>query len=238
MTYSQTYASYPNQPINLTLDGLSYTTLNYSLLAYNLQHSTRRDINKRQGQVLELKYSSLPFSDDDKQNLLAMHTRLYFPGMGRHHAIRIDNDVQTKEKGKPYLNNDGQNVYPSFTDYVTFPRGVLPQPNDQLYSFKGDYMLPLLDPDLNIPGVMYLKRISMSVFYDYSYAIYKTQNTSNQEWLTSKNRYESVGTELRAEMHAFRFIAPLTMGYRYAYLPQTNSHFHEFLFGIGFDSLR
>ena len=28
------------------------------------------------------------------------------------------------------------------------------------------------------------------------------------------------------------------MGYRYAYLPQTNSHFHEFLFGIGFDSLR
>ena len=136
----------------ITSYSIHYTKLyeNYSLLAYNLQHSTRRDINKRQGQVLELKYSSLPFSDDDKQNLLAMHTRLYFPGMGRHHAIRIDNDVQTKEKGKPYLNNDGQNVYPSFTDYVTFPRGVLPQPNDQLYSFKGDYMLPLLDPDLNI----------------------------------------------------------------------------------------
>jgi hypothetical protein len=216
-----------------TAKGIDITSLDYTLFAYNLLRTTQRDVSTRWGQVLELKYRNTPFNGWDYGNIFGIHTRLYFPGFIRHHAIRIDNDWHTKDRGDYYYSDGTFNVYRSFSDFANFPRGVNSVSNDELYSFKADYMLPIANPDFNIPGVMYLKRITANLFYDYSQTTLKLQETETNNWIKSKRDFSSIGTEIRAELHPFRFVFPVKMGYRYAYIHDKSEHYHEVLFSMG-----
>ncbi|WP_430816117.1 TolB family protein [Carboxylicivirga sp. RSCT41] len=215
-------------------DGIDITSMDYSLFAYNLLRTTQRDVSTRWGQVAELKYRNTPFNGWDYGSIFGIHTRLYFPGIGRHHAIRIDNDWHSKQRGD-FVPQDGStyNFYRGFSDYARFPRGVNSVSNDELYSFKADYILPLANPDFNIPGVLYLKRITTNLFFDYSHTTIDLQETETENWITRERDFRSVGTEIRAELHPLRFVFPVTMGYRYAYLHDSREHYHEVLFSLG-----
>ncbi len=220
-----------------TYDGVDIRSMDYSLFAYNLLRTTQRDVAPRWGQVIELNYRHTPFGGWNYGGIFGVHTRLYFPGIKRHHAIRIDNDWQTKSNGDANGQYLSYNWYRKYGDYIRFPRGVEPFNNDELYSFKGDYILPLINPDLNVPGVLYLKRITANVFYDYSHAKQRLQLTETEEWVTNIETVSSLGTELRCEIHPFRFVFPMTVGYRYAFLPNTKNNYHEFLFSMGLSGL-
>jgi len=98
-------------------------------------------------------------------------------------------------------------------------------------------MMPLLNPDLNIPGVLYLKRITTNLFYDYSKATQKLQKNDNKEWITKKLDFSSMGVEVRGELHPFRFVFPMSLGYRYAYIPDGKEHYHEVLVSMGLSTL-
>jgi len=221
----------------ITVNGLDIKSIDYSLFAYNLHRAAMRDVSSRFGQVIELSYRHTPFSGRDYGSIFGIHSRLYFPGIGRHHSIRIDNDWQTKEKGEQYGTPGTYVPYLTYSDYVRFPRGINRIYNDELYTFKGDYMMPLLNPDLNIPGVLYLKRITTNLFYDYSKATQKLQKNDNKEWITKKLDFSSMGVEVRGELHPFRFVFPMSLGYRYAYIPDGKEHYHEVLVSMGLSTL-
>jgi len=221
----------------LTKKGIDFKSIDYSLFAYNLLRTTQRDVSTRYGQVLELNYRHTPFNGMDYGHIIGAHTRLYFPAIARHHAIRIDNDYHIKENGDHNGTIGDYNYYNVFTDFAKFPRGIQRVRNDELYSLKADYMMPLFNPDFNIRGIMYLKRITMNAFFDYSKATQKRQITETGEWITAQKEYKSMGTELRAELHPFRFVFPVSMGYRYAYIPHSKKHYHEFLFSMGLAGL-
>ncbi|MBR8535371.1 hypothetical protein KDU71_07350 [Carboxylicivirga sediminis] len=217
--------------------GIDIKSVDYSLFAYNLLRTTQRDVATRWGQVIELNYRHTPMDGWNYGSILGLHTRLYFPGIGRHHAIRIDNGWQKKTKGDTNGQMGNYNSYRLYSDYLNFPRGVDRFYNDELYSFKGDYMMPVLNPDFNIPGVLYLKRITTNLFYDYAQATQHLQLTETNQWITQTASVSSFGTEIRGELHPFRFVFPITVGYRYARLPDTSNNHHEFLLSMGLSGL-
>ncbi len=213
-----------------TISGFDYQTLEYSLYFHHILRRSERDVAPRWGQIAEVLYQSTPWGNIDVGSILGIHTRLYFPGFFKHHSIRFDNNYQYKTMGDR-LENDEVVNYRKHGDYFSFPRGYNTFSNDRMYSFKGDYIFPLCNPDLNLPGVFYLKRVNANLFYDYS-RTYEEFIFKSGERLEISNNYNSTGFELRGEVHAFRFMFPVNIGYRYARLLDVNQNKHEFLMGI------
>lgn len=219
----------------ITAEGYNINTIDWGLFLYNIQKRSQRDVTSRWGQVLQFKYRHSPYGDYDFGSLTGVHSRIYLPGFFKHHAIRIDNDWQKKLRGD-YSgdNSEGYRTQYGFPDFIKFPRGYTAKYNDELYVLKNDYILPVWNPDINIGGLAYFKRIIMNLFYDYSKASYKIQNSSNQAWFYSKKRYQSTGAEVRTTVHLLRFVFPFEFGYRYAYRLSDNKSYHEFLFSMNF----
>ncbi|MBS2098512.1 TolB family protein [Carboxylicivirga linearis] len=218
----------------VTEEAFHANPINYGLYAYNIHRRSARDVTSRCGQIIELRYRHTPFSGNNLGSIFGVHTRLYLPGLMKHHSIRIDNGYHKKQRGEIYNSSETRNYFYYFTDFIRFPRGTNGHSNNQLYSFKGDYIFPLVSPDLNIPGVMYLKRITTNLFYDFSYSTNQIQDVKTNEWFKYKKNDQSIGAELRAELHPFRFIFPISIGYRYAYIPNEKYHYNEFLLGMSF----
>nr|WP_321410942.1 hypothetical protein [uncultured Carboxylicivirga sp.] len=239
-SYDLTYVSRVNNQWvikdnkTVTTDAFRANPINYGLYAYNIHNRSQRDVTSRWGQLIELRYRHTPFAGNDLGSIFGVHTRLYFPGLIKHHSIRIDNDFHKKNRGELFDHSETRNYYRYFTDFVKFPRGINVQSNDQLYSFKGDYIFPLISPDLNIRGIMYLKRITTNLFYDFSQSKYHIQDVDTNEWFTYRNQFQSMGAEVRAELHPFRFVFPISLGYRYVYIPDSGSTFNEFLLSMSF----
>lgn len=215
----------------INIDAIHFYPVKYSLFMYNIHSRSERDVTSRWGQVLELDYRHTPLGGLSFGSIFGIHTRLYFPGLIKHHSLRIDNDWQKKKHGDKINSN---NDFYYFNDYVDFPRGINRQTNNELYSFKGDYIFPLANPDWNVPGVIYLKRITTNLFFDYSYYTMQGLNLDTDTWLNYNSNLYSLGTEFRAELHPFRFVFPISLGYRYAYLPKQNNHFNEVLLSMNF----
>ncbi len=216
-------------------DGYDINTLDYGLFFYNIRKRSQRDIASRWGQVLQLKYRNSPYGDYNFGSLTGVHSRVYLPGIFKHHAIRIDNDWQKKLRGD-YAgdNSQGYRIHYGFPDFIKFPRGYVAEYNDELYVLKSDYMLPVWSPDFSAGSLAYFKRINMNLFYDYSKASYKIQNSNSQEWYYSEKSYQSTGAEVRAVVHLLRFVFPFEFGYRYAYRFDDRKSYHEFLFSVNF----
>lgn len=206
--------------------------MEYDLFGYNLKRGNQRDIATRWGQVGELNFRHSPFGGHSRGSQLAALTRLYFPGLGRHHAIKLENNWQWRSFGDLYGQTDSFNRYRYFNSVVQLPRGYAPTDAKQLYSFRGDYMMPLLNPDLSVGGLAYIKRINTHLFYDYTNAKYQRTLAATGQTFGFRKQYTSLGADLRAEMHVARFILPVELGYRMAYLPNEQSVFTEVLLNL------
>lgn len=209
---------------------VNYQTLEYALYFHRLLRRTQRDVAPRWGQVAEVLYQNTPFGNIDAGGILGLHTRVYFPGLVKHHSIRLENNYQTKTMGDRI--QDGDVIYfRKQGDYFDLPRGYRTNTNDRMYSFRGDYIFPLCNPDLNLPGIFYLKRVTTNLFYDYSNTREAISGTSGKSVYIDRN-FSSTGFEMRAELHAFRFMFPFSLGYRYARLLEPQQNKHEFLLGL------
>jgi hypothetical protein len=157
----------------------------------------------------------------------------YFPGIFRHHTIRIINDWQKKIRGDfAGLNSDGFKMYYGFSDFIKFARGYTAMYNDELYTLRTDYIMPVWYPDLSLGSLAYFKRITTNLFYDlsrYSYKLHKDPVSFEYD-----KSVQSTGVEIRADVHPLRFIFPFNIGYRYSYRISDDSSVHEFLFSINF----
>ncbi len=215
-------------------EDISYTTLEYSIYLHNLLKKSERDVNYRWGQVLEVNFQSTPFDGINIGKLLGLRNRLYFPGLLKYHSIKIDNEFQYKWKGEEY-NYSSQSTYHNyyrFGNYFSFARGYYNYSNDELYSLKTNYMFPLWNPDISISKILYLKRVTSNIFFDYSSSKLNYYPEDTGQKVVLKNDYKSIGIELLSEVHVFRFLFPFNIGYRYSRLLDLNSNGHELLMGI------
>ena len=238
-TYGQITDStfYPSSEKNVHVPSINYQTMEYDLFAYHLLRSAQNDITSSWGQVVQLNFRHNPWGDYNNGTQTALMTKIYTPGFAKHHTFRFENDFQFKTDGsnKSTINVNGtsyQDTY-HFNSIITMPRGYDMDHIDQkIYSFKGDYIFPLVNPDLSLGGIYYLKRVKTNLFCDYSWTERKLKNISTSNYEFFRNYYYSLGTEMRFEGHVLRFIFPFDLGIRYAYLPLENKHYTQFLFSI------
>lgn len=202
----------PGTDLRFTQADIFYTS--YGVRYYRQVKSNFRDIFPRWGQSLGLYYRYTPF-DDRESDIAAAILNMYFPGILRHQGLRLYTGIQHRETG-----------YYKFSDLVAYPRGITGRQDETLLSVRATYALPIAYPDWSLGPVLYMKRIRANLFYDHAFG-----------WNAGSERdYSSYGADLLTEVHLLRFIAPMEMGVRGAYLPDEREIAWQFLISIGFSS--
>ncbi len=192
-----------------------YHILDYRLYFSNLRKKTELDMYARFGQVLDLNLRTLPFHEGGG-SLYAAESYFYLPALARHHGLGLYAAYQQR-------NSNGD----IFSSVVSYPRGISGQRNEKLWSFHLNYKMPLAYPDWTINGLLYLKRLKATFFFDYA------RGFDADQW----HEYKTIGAELNADLHLFEMIAPMDVGLRSIYLPEAKNWRFEFLLRIDFVSL-
>jgi hypothetical protein len=189
--------------------------INYSLVTSNKMKMSQRDLFPRWSQKLELNYRNTPFINSTN-SLFAGQVTIDFPGIGRHHGLRLYGAYQKKI----------ENVYP-FSDVIIFPRGYTSILRDEIYSFSAMYSMPLFYPEWQINHIMYFKRFKTSLFYDFA--------KSTDPLLPRV--FSSIGLDLSSDFSLLNLIAPLDAGLRSIYNPETRQMKFELLFSLNFGAM-
>lgn len=205
-----------------------YHSLSGYLYFQNIIKQSELDIVPDWGQIISVAYKHDLGGDIDIGTLKAVETTLYFPGILRNQAIKIYNGYQTKEKNSSL----------SFSDVVDFPRGIGSYNNNNLYTFKTDYITPLCYPDISIGKFFYIKRLRANLFYDFSRFKYSITYSNTDAYSENATKsLSSTGIEVIADGNIFRLLPmPVSIGFRTIYFPETSSFQIDGLmsFNIGF----
>jgi hypothetical protein len=193
----------------------NYKTLNFGLYFSNFIKSVEQDMYPRWGQAIDLNLRTAPFQNDTLGTMLAAVTRLYFPGIVRHHSFNLY---------AGYQNRWGDTWY--YSSIVRYPRGYTNQFSDELSSFSFNYKFPIFYPDFSLSSLAYFKRLKANLFFDYAVG-----RTHGQDTI-----YKSTGIDLLVDLHIIRFLAPFELGCRLIYLPESSEIKAEFLFSINLSS--
>ena len=208
----------PTTSLNNSITNL----LTYRIYSYNVLQTSLRDIQPAIGQVIDLNYHYSPITNVKSNKIWTAEGTLYFPGLFRHHGIRIYGGYQHKELSGNLLN-----------DYILYPRGYANLLNSQLFCLKSDYVLPLFYPDWSLGRFSYIKRIALRVFYDQAWATVPIINQNNGYHLA----LGSVGGEWTVSCNFFRLYVPSLIGLRTSYLISQNKINLELLLSINFGAL-
>ncbi len=215
---------------------IDYWAMEYGLYFHNLLRGTTRDAGTRGGQSAEIIYRHTPWGNYNAGQQLAIYARLYFPGIGRHHALAITNGWETTLRGDEFESNGKYRTYQTFGNLLDPPRGYSGLLNDQMYLFRSTYQMPLWNPDASMANLAYIKRLRLNLFFDAARTRLEMNYKENQPALVYKNNYTSTGIELMADFHLFRFVLPFSAGYRGGYRDGDNTFFHEAVFSTSFGS--
>jgi len=196
--------------------------LTYRIYAHNLLRQGQRDIQPAIGQIVNIYYRHSPFGDRNYGNIWSAEGTLYFPGLIKHHGIRIYGGYQQKQTSEG-----------SFSDLISYPRATQNIVNNQLFCLKSDYVLPLFYPDWSMGKLSYFKRVTLRLFYDQAWAMVPIQKqTSNYQI-----GFGSAGGEIMTDCNILRLFVPANIGIRTSYLTAQQTFNFEFLFSINFSAL-
>ena len=204
-----------NAPISFPINKY-IASLQYGLNAIFYRKIGKRDIDPRLGLMLTFNYRHTPFAGLNFGSTWANEYQLYLPGLGKHHSIKLYGAYQITNS-KTY----------AYSTMIKIPRGASLISANNIQSYQINYELPLFYPDLSIGSLIYIKRVKGYLFADYSLIKHYKRESP-----TSEQKIHSYGLDLRFDMHLLRSIAPLDIGLRSAYLPETNSPYFQFLFNI------
>ncbi|NMC40339.1 MAG: hypothetical protein GYA43_04075, partial [Bacteroidales bacterium] len=156
--------------------------------------SGMRDIYPRWAFVADYSYTSFPWDRDIYGTMSTLRTAIYMPGLLKNHGLRIRYNTEHQNPEKLALFNRAE-----------WPRSYSNIISMELNSFSADYVLPLFYPDLNIPSVLYVKRLRGGLFYDYATG---TDNiylqSSGSTYVNNTETFRSFGTELLADFFVLR----------------------------------
>ncbi|MDA3904751.1 MAG: hypothetical protein PF484_01625 [Bacteroidales bacterium] len=193
---------------DVELQRTNYKILDYFISFSNYQRSAKQSVYPKWGQHISLAYKQTPFDNSGK--LFAFSSLLYFPGLIKHQGLRLYLAYQKRIGDADFYN-----------DQIAYARGYSGLSFEKVFSYKVDYKLPLAYPDFNWGSLIYLKRITLAVFYD--------EVKGNGE---EKDQYRSVGNDLLFEVHFLRSFVPFEIGIRSIYLIDDNSPYFGFLSSI------
>jgi hypothetical protein len=196
--------------------------LTYRLYAHNLLRKGQRDIQPAIGQIVDIYYRHSPFGDRNYGTIWSAEGTLYFPGLIKHHGVRIYGGYQQKQTSEG-----------SFSDLISYPRAAQNIVNNQLFCLKSDYVLPLFYPDWSMGKLSYFKRVSLRLFYDQAWATVPIQSQSSGYRVA----FGSTGGELMADCNILRLLVPANIGFRTSFLTDQKKFNFEFLFSINFGAL-
>jgi hypothetical protein len=202
---------------NLLQGDLTQEVMQYQLFGYNIAKTAPRDVQYQWAQILELNYRNTPWGDRELGNTWSAEGHLYFPGLVKHHGIKLYGGYQYRSL------NDSR-----FSNMIKSPRGMFNLYGKHIATLGADYALPLFYPDWNLGPLAYLKRIKLNAFADYGH---QDRRIENEEKIVFqfKNNYMSAGVELTTDLHLLRFSAPVDLGVRIGYENQSKSMFADFL---------
>ena len=148
--------------------------------------------------------------------MFSLHATAYIPGFMNHHGFKFQGAMQLRKVGSYNPSN-----------VVSFIRGMSNPGLNNFYRLSVDYKFPLFYPDWNLHSALYLKRLSIGLFYDYAYGTAPEYN----------NHFNALGTEIQAQMHVLSFVAPVNVGFRAIYLPDLNDYVFNAFINIDFSVL-
>ncbi|MFN3554655.1 MAG: hypothetical protein ACK4VN_01690 [Bacteroidales bacterium] len=196
------------------LENQTYYMQEYRLLTFRQRRSVARDIYPRSAQILDISYRHSPLGTYNMGSVFAARGILFMPMPTRHEGLRLSAAYQKRTAGNYKQNTIRYN----WGSAVAYPRGYTLQNHEELKAFTIDYVLPFWYADLSIPPVLYLKRLRGHLFADYALATrFPNPNNPQQDLAETLS---SVGYGLTADLHLFRFFAPLSLGFEVAFPAQ------------------
>jgi hypothetical protein len=203
-----------------------YHALTYRLYFYHLLRQSMRNLMPRWGQQIDLTYRHTPITGNDLGSIAAIQTNLYIPGFAKNDGFKIYQGYQEKIFNQTY----------NFSNIVRFPHGISSYQNNKMYSLTVDYKIPLYYPDYSFGRLLYLKRIKTGLFYNYTWLSIPAFD-QNRNIIPNHHQLEltSMGIEVTSDVHLLRFFAPIEIGMRTIYLPESSSFGFDFLFSIDFN---
>ncbi len=203
-----------------------YHSLAYRLYFHQLLRQSSQDVWPDFGLILDGSYYHSPFGNVSLGSTAGGQGIIYLPGFMPNHGTKFYAGIQDRMRGQHY----------SYSDIIRFPRGWSRVATKNLFTFGFDYKLPIINPDLSIGGLTYIRRITSSLFYDYSYmARYHFQD--GQIAGTYNQSISSMGVEVVGDMNFLRFYAPVQLGFRASYLNEINDYSFSLLLSVDFNSL-
>ena len=216
-----------NEREYLTLASAVYYTQQYRLLAYRQRRTVARDIYPRLGQVVDIQYRHTPFGEFRMSDVLALRGTAFFPGLARHHGLRLSAAYQSRS----IPNYKPNTIRYTSGNLISYPRGYSLQNHRRLSAVTADYALPFFYPDLSIPYLLYLKRVRGHIFADYARA--ENFPAQNSNAIARDEEFRSYGFGLTGDMHLFRFLAPISLGIEVAF-PEGEDVSFQLLMGVRF----
>lgn len=197
------------------VDKLNHRTVDLLSAEYGLRFSNQRMSFKSQIAPKWAQYMGFSGKHSLKNNKVTAffgYTNLFFPGFGHAHGLNS------------WISLFKDFCADSLIDFqqVVLPRGFYDTNINSLMSAYFTYFMPLIYPEKSIPGLFYLKRVKMALFYDWAVDY---QNAD-------KKQLASCGTELTADCHFFHWLFPFDLGWRFGYKPMENKYFGSFVFSI------
>lgn len=202
-----------------------FHSLSYRLYMHQIMNSSYQDMYPDFGLVLDAVYRHSPAGSINPGSLTGIQSILYLPGLMKNHGIKLYGGAQQTQNEESI----------GFSDVVNYARGWGRINTNSLYTATADYKLPLLYPDYNFLKLVYLKRLKVSLFGDFSRLkgnyFYRGEVSG-----TFTKDITSFGVELTTDANLLRFYAPVDIGFRASYLPELNDVYFDFLFSIDFAS--
>lgn len=159
-----------------------------------LRRQAYQNLQSRFGVSLSAKYDQS--FQQGTAGLIRYSANIFLPGIGKNHGLQLLYAHQTEKLTNTY----------QFPDVFGFARGFDIGGLESGHRVSMNYKLPLLYPDLGLPGFTYLRRVRANIFFD-------TANISDS---VIQTRINSTGVELRFDQVAFNFLE-LPIGVRLGY---------------------
>ncbi len=195
--------------------------LYYSIYASAYLRKGRKEILPRLGLTTTAGYYHAPFSQL-YGSVARWGVTGYLPGIVKHQTLRLSFQYQ-----KQYPLDMSR---PAFINLMSLPRGLYNIYGEALTKLSADYVFPILYPDLELGGLLYLKRIRGGVWTDYmvgSNVIIRDPDPHYED-----RNYQTVGIDLVADLHLLRIQFPLSLGGRLIYEPETGNVSMEGIFSM------
>lgn len=158
-----------------------------------------RDINPRWGLFLDGRFEEGRdiTGVDQKGSHFATDSRYFLPGLIRHHSF-YHQFAYERQRDEFY----------QYSSFVLYPRGTRSTFLQEFTKYSANYLMPLFYPDWNWSRYLYVKRISLNLFYD----------ELNGRVDTATYHAASLGWEAIFEMHLLRIFLPFSVGVRGSYI--------------------